>query len=298
MSAPSYSLPPTTNELTPSQRLRLVRSTRKLGEMLGETPVINSSSEFVHSSNPSTSISARPTHVPQKKSKALPRPLVLSLHSVPAALTPPKSATTPLSPTRSANMVSSPYDDFDYQDDQVQARRKRMAKLTRTLGENIPPELVFRSLSRPRGSSIDSGRLAAAFKVTVMSPNRSVDTFNQDIPSAELPKSIALVKTQSSTLMSRSASLQAPRSPVSKRLLRRAHDHAHSFGLEELRSVSPPLSGRKSTDTVHSTASDSSCSSTSSDWKRTYRKEAGWSGEWNRPDMTEVMNRLRGLKAT
>ncbi|KAJ3932924.1 MAG: hypothetical protein NXY57DRAFT_917467, partial [Lentinula lateritia] len=233
MSTSSYPvLPPTTNELTPSQRLRLMRSTRKLGEMLGTTPVINSSSEFgqhpsaSHRDTPSISLhhssSPRFAHAP-KKSKALPRPLVLSLQSLPASFSSPRSSgpTSPLSPTSiSTNIASSSSyrDDHDSLSDSLQTRRKRMAKLTRTLGENIPPELVFNSQLH--------------------------------------------------------------------------HSHSQTTSLT-------PSGGRKSSDTIRSTVSSCSTASEPShlnETKRTYRKQAGWSGEWNRQDMDEVMNRLRGLK--
>ncbi|KAJ3903322.1 hypothetical protein F5879DRAFT_903030 [Lentinula edodes] len=289
MSTSSYPvLPPTTNELTPSQRLRLMRSTRKLGKMLGTTPVINSSSEFgqhlsaSHRDTPSISLhhssSPRFTHAP-KKSKALPRPLVLSLQSLPASFSSP----------------SSYRDDHDSLDDSLQTRRKRMAKLTRTLGENIPPELVFNSQlhhSHSRSTSVETASALANLTVTAngsTEPSRHTQETLVPLRMKRLP--------QTPTTMSRSASLRAP-SPsfVARRMMRKRHGQPHTTSHVEL----TPSGGRKSSDTIRSAVS--SCSTASepghlNESKRTYRKQAGWSGEWNRQDMDEVMNRLRGLKA-
>lgn len=291
----SHQIPPTTNALSHSQRLRLMRSTRKLGDVLGTTPVINGSSSAAH-------LGLRPAHasnqlqhsssvrLSQKRSKALPRPLVLSLHALPASLKPSSGPISPLSPTSIATNLpsSSAYTD-DYEgDDSLQARRKRMAKLTRTLGENIPPELVFNSRprpSRPRSCSVDAAAVAASFKVTVMSPTEP--TFQQ---------------MQPPVLPSRSSSLKVPSTPrtlASK--LRSHHGHASSLGMEglHLQRVETPEPIRNSFESTTSVSSTSSTSSFRSDkeLKRTYRKQAGWSGEWNRHDMQEVMTRLRGLKA-
>ncbi|KAJ3815221.1 hypothetical protein F5876DRAFT_72242 [Lentinula aff. lateritia] len=313
MSTSSYPLlPPTTNELTPSQRLRLMRSTRKLGEMLGTTPVINSSSEFgqqlsaSHSRDtPSISLhhssSPRFTHAP-KKSKALPRPLVLSLQSLPASFSSPRSSagpTSPLSPTSiSTNIASSNSyrDDHDPMDDSLQTRRKRMAKLTRTLGENIPPELVFNSQlhhSHPRSTSIEAASALANLTVTAHGSTEPSEETLLPLRMKRLP--------QIPTTMSRSASLRAPSSSfVARRMMRKRHGQTNTTRHVELTASLTPSGGRKSSDTIRSTVSSCSTASEPShlnETKRTYRKQAGWSGEWNRQDMDEVMNRLRGLKA-
>ncbi|KAJ4490236.1 hypothetical protein J3R30DRAFT_3420174 [Lentinula aciculospora] len=312
MSTSSFPIPSAANELTPSQRLRLMRSTRKLGEMLGTTPMINTSSDFGQRPSASPrhspaislhhSSSLRLAHT-SKKSKALPRPLVLSLQSRPASLSSPRSSassTTPLSPTSiSTNIDSSPslHDEYGYLDDSLHTRRKRMAKLTRTLGENIPPELVFNShprRSRSRSSSIDASApatLTAAVKGFSEPPHISHEAVGPNPPRT--------VKIQPPTIaISRGGSLRSP-SPsfVTRRMMRKRHGHAKPIAHIQLEDS---YSGRKSSDTVHSTVS--SCSTASepslmSETRRNYRKQAGWSGEWNRQNMDEVMNRLRGLKA-
>ncbi|KAJ3790833.1 hypothetical protein GGU11DRAFT_804767 [Lentinula aff. detonsa] len=316
MSTSLYPVPPTTNELSPSQRLRLMRSTRKLGDMLGTTPVINSSSQF--GQRPSASPRSSPTislhhssSVPythtQKKSKVLPRPLVLSLQSRPAPLSSSRSSdpTTPLSPTSiSTNMASSSSnrDENDYQNYLTQTRRKRMAKLTRTLGENIPPELVFNSNSLPsrsRSSSVDASTIAT-FTVIVKDLPETHHSQESIVPVlADSPPIMKIMKPQSSSVISRSESVRTP-SPsfIARRMMRKHRGHAKTSSQVQL--IASP-SGRKSSDTVRSTLSSYSTASEPShtnEVKRTYRKQAGWSGEWNRQDMDEVMNRLRGLKAT
>lgn len=286
MSSSSHRVPSTSNGLSHSQRLRLVRSTRKLGEMLGTTPVINgSASDFGQQPAASSGASSSLQHSSSlrlsrkgKGTKVLPRPLVLSLHALPASHRVPAGPTTPLSPTSIATNTPSYHDDFEV-DDLLQARRRRMAKLTRTLGENIPPELVFSSArrsSRPRSCSVDAAALAATFQVTVVSPIEP--TFHQPP-----------TPTRSSSLHV----LAKPRTLASR--LRNRHGHASSLGMEglHLQEVATFAPSRKSSE------SDASVSTTysSKSMKETYRKQAGWSGEWNRQDIQEVMNRLRGLKA-
>lgn len=115
-----------------------MRSTRKLGEMLGTTPFINGSERPaalpVRSSSLQRSSSLR---LSQKKGKKpLPRPLVLSLHALPASPKVPAGPTTPLSPTTNMPSFSAYHDDREGND--LQIRRKRIAKLKRTLGDDVP----------------------------------------------------------------------------------------------------------------------------------------------------------------
>ena len=202
MSVTIAALPPTVNDLLPDQRTRLLRSTRKLGHVLGATPHVldndplpagpskrRNSKLFSHSSSSSqTSLTAvtctysdehppiatpsldkrsnspvpQPSGHKRLQSKELPRLLVLRLQSVtpPTAETLSKTLTTssttslnisvppPSLPTRPASTSMLPPSPLPHQDsfsvnDVDKSRRKRMAKLTRTLGENIPTELVF-----------------------------------------------------------------------------------------------------------------------------------------------------------
>jgi len=242
-----------------------MRSTRKLTELLGTTPVFSPDSQST-------------LHRQRSKGKALPRPLVLTLASVPASLSPPKLPPVPLSPTRLANVHVSPASPrrqtISHDDRLLQARRRRMAKLQRTLGENIPPELVLdapqKRPSRPRSSSVDGAALAATFKIQVIEPSA---------PQSKIHK-ISSTPTHSPSL-STSSSLFSEQSSA-KKLGRRSS----LVGMEGLHLEQVELA-RKSSDTVRSNDSTSSSE---------YRKQAGWSGEWNK-DMTHVLAQLRELKA-
>ncbi|KAH8079079.1 hypothetical protein BXZ70DRAFT_961154 [Cristinia sonorae] len=224
--------PPTSNNLDAHQRARLVRSTRKLGAILGTTPHLlevdvdayfppatltyrpdtpqssyetkrarrhasvfsifppsadsgyassissesgsdsscGSSSPYSASSSTNTSVTSFTLNnsdaesrssldstdsLPSTKSfsskpkpnRAVgPRPLVLRLNAIPVAPSDPRLPSSPL-PTPTPVKTA-----FGFIDDvapavslpsQAELRRRKIAKLTRTLGENVPPELVF-----------------------------------------------------------------------------------------------------------------------------------------------------------
>jgi hypothetical protein len=173
MSPSMSALPPTANTLDPVQRSRLLRSTRKLGDVLGATPLIIDSESASRPGSPAsrtkasvflshshaasvTSLTERPMddsprlvtlNKHQKhKSKQLARPIVLCLSSLPA---PPRRGSLTSSDVNNndvpARRDTAPVQDafLELDDPEKLLRRKRMAKLTRTLGANIPPELVF-----------------------------------------------------------------------------------------------------------------------------------------------------------
>ncbi|RDB27194.1 hypothetical protein Hypma_004417 [Hypsizygus marmoreus] len=189
--AATFDLPPTFNNLDRQQRMRLVRSNRKLEAVLGTAPYVFEPEDeptvylersskahhrearvFSHSPSSSTSsltsssslISegsyvvihnplkpspspvkpvARPRKVPQ--ALELSRPVLRRLRSVPVSNTDGRhpahvssaiAPLSPLSPTFSINLEKAQSVGLD-------SRRKKMAKLKRTLGENVPAELVF-----------------------------------------------------------------------------------------------------------------------------------------------------------
>ncbi|KAF5376990.1 hypothetical protein D9615_007349 [Tricholomella constricta] len=177
--------PPTVNNLDPHQRMRLVRSNRKLEAVLGTAPYYlepeSPSTSKAHrregrffGHSPTSSLSASsstssllseesfvvvpktlkaspPSMKPVTKSKhgsELSRPLLLRLRTVPvptsgncAALLPPPLQSVTVSPTSPTFSI----DLENLQATNLEHRRKKMAKLMRTLGETIPPELVFPS---------------------------------------------------------------------------------------------------------------------------------------------------------
>lgn len=184
--------PPTTNNVGSRQRLRLKRSTKKLGALLGTTPRVAESetapvsfpcstkraetpdsvksrrqgSIFTRSPSPecgyaSSTTSAASFSLPRNSSDGnthetqkatsksrrtidVPRPLVLHLN-VPShvdSLPPTPSTATILTPSTASSGITPITPVFPTP---AESRRKRMAKLTRTLGEIVPPQLVFAS---------------------------------------------------------------------------------------------------------------------------------------------------------
>ncbi|KAJ7771303.1 hypothetical protein DFH07DRAFT_914014 [Mycena maculata] len=165
-------MPPTTHALPHAHRLRLMRSTRKLGALLGETPLVVETSPTPASFTPALSRSASMMSTDSKRSgrlftaghasalglsaappghgesSSVTRPMLFlrlpggSGSTTPAERTPLPS---PLSPTFSLalNSPSTPPADV--------SRRRKMAKLARTLGENVPPELVFPTSQTSKG---------------------------------------------------------------------------------------------------------------------------------------------------
>ena len=194
--------PPTTHKLDSVQRIRVMRSSRKLGAVLGATPFLIESSgcsisatlhpassqhendyrrvpsptqikrhrrqgsifeehsihsESSHSCDPRSSKESLLTIVgsstdevamplvlgaKSRRSGDAPGPLVLCLNTI--SLSPPDSHSTPLSPL-SANTEVPPTPITPIEPSRAEARRRKMARVVRTLGENVPAELVFQS---------------------------------------------------------------------------------------------------------------------------------------------------------
>ncbi|KAJ7469571.1 hypothetical protein FB451DRAFT_1136258 [Mycena latifolia] len=169
-------MPPTTHALSHAERLRLIRSTRKLGALLGETPLLADTRPTAFSPTHAVSASTLSIHSKRvgrlfKDAHTVPRSSSLSIAAappvsasqatashgqgapvarpvlflrLPAPAGPPSPAErtslpSPLSPTfgRALNSPATPTAAGDAN------RRRKMAKLVRTLGENVPPELVF-----------------------------------------------------------------------------------------------------------------------------------------------------------
>ncbi|KAF5367278.1 hypothetical protein D9615_010463 [Tricholomella constricta] len=133
--------PPTTNALSPGQRTRLLRSSKKLGRILGTTPhfvdaVPDDDKSFCSSSSASSSSRASidsapaPAHHPRLTRK--PPMLRLALGPCPS----PPSSDSP-SPTDISFTIPTP----------ANARRRKMDRLRRTLGDDVPLRLVFPSPS-------------------------------------------------------------------------------------------------------------------------------------------------------
>jgi len=210
------------------QRGRLMRSTRKLGEVLGTTPQLveirpelpitllpigNRSSScsrsplplspasvkvtklarrygsiFTHSeaSSTSTSLSSAgssvtslglsssassssvdfysvpKTSIPHRSADSRrPPPLVLHLNPVPLSPTDPRIEIFPPTPPSNSAVTSSatsPVDSSLMKKQMAEAKRRKMTKVIRTLGENVPQELVFPAPKTSSRSRFPSSR--------------------------------------------------------------------------------------------------------------------------------------------
>jgi len=362
--------PPTNNSLDPEQRSRLLRSTRKLGELLGTTPFLlepevddsTPSIPRVHASrreaqvfhSPSFSMdtsepeyvlmksgaktspnqyqsitppsSRTPSPIPVRKtrkgglsgaesvlppiaivfdipgstrarsrsvlSKKREQPLLLRLRPLPKQkaidtrinVTTTMDPSTPLSPTASSiNM------DFSTTTLSDRDKRKKMAKLTRTLGENVPPELVFQS-SAPRRASIPINRSHVDPLVTFQKPTKFVaSTGAPPLAVAAAPKPSARTETQGAKSKHRPRNLSLGTASAIT-----AANIALSRGSNSLDVEPTEVPKPKEAPFVAVQEVLTDLLPPSTEWGR--RKEREWSGEWNIKDMDDVARKLRGLK--
>ena len=181
------SLPPTVNSLHASQRARLQKSTRKLADVLGTTPhLLDSDLSPTRPSSPTSvllyiapspslsftdlPIHGQPSNVAKgaqpkghrrRNSIGIDCPLLRCLRKVHSKChadaninSQQPSAASIDNPAPLALTLPPPSPHFEQGKrpivlgDEANIRRKRISKLTRTLGENIPIELVF---SQPKG---------------------------------------------------------------------------------------------------------------------------------------------------
>ena len=227
-------LPPTLNTLDPHDRMRLVRSNRKLEAVLGAAPYLLD--EVDRTPSPSSSISSDSSEdgsfvlVKSPKRNVLSRPLLLRLRSAPVPINTraPRrrssrgvlsaiKATSPLSPTFAINLEmkqATPQPALPLDD-----RRRKMARITRTLGESVPPEAVFSSAPSVAGKRI----------VTPLMMPRQRKRMPFPLVSAEDDDESNALTTQSAVLASPSALHSTPelahhRPSISHpRTLRRTH---------------------------------------------------------------------------
>ncbi|KIM47205.1 hypothetical protein M413DRAFT_440704 [Hebeloma cylindrosporum] len=366
--------PPTNNTLDPEQRSRLLRSTRKLGDLLGTTPFLlepeaEDSIPRVHASrrevrvfhSPSSSMSytdasepeyvlvnsgagtapyqyqsvappasRTPSPMPVNKkrkggatgaegvlppiaivfdipgstkarsrsmlSKSREQPLLLRLRPLPTQkdIDSRINATTtvdpsiPLSPIASSMNVDNATSDTTLSD---REKRRKMAKLTRTLGENIPPELVFRS-SPSRRTSISISRSRVDPLASFQKPTKFVSSAS--VP----PLAVAAVPKPSTQAVPQPQQLKRKHRPRSLSLgtasAITAANIALSRGTTSL-DVKPTVVPKpKEAPFVAVKEEPTHLMPQSTEWGR--RKEREWSGEWNIKDMDDVAKKLRELR--
>ncbi|KAF8193918.1 hypothetical protein K438DRAFT_1969217 [Mycena galopus ATCC 62051] len=176
MDGPS-SLPVTTHLLRPDQRVRLMRSTRKMEHLLGETPLFidtnspitgnfsapqSRRSAFIYVAAPARSSSLNVYTPPEPDSaeastSQIPARPLLAVRVRPPTDTEPSITSSPLVSSFTLPPKSPA-------DEQRRQRTRKMARIVRTLGENVPAELVFPGnspMGRPRRTSTLSKRRSA-----------------------------------------------------------------------------------------------------------------------------------------
>ncbi|EKM81465.1 hypothetical protein AGABI1DRAFT_105045 [Agaricus bisporus var. burnettii JB137-S8] len=213
-------------------------------------------------------------------------------------------------------------------------RRKKMAKLVRTLGENIPPELVFggaapsaishppqRSTSLRKGSNtVASQPLAGQHQqrprnesgefsdLPVESPivfriTKTVEECSSPVPTSD-PTSTLSSSTCISTSISTSSIATVIHSPDSKHRKHRPRSLTlgsfplNNIIIEQDDDICHTPRRNRSCDIPSPRSDDIGNPTTTSIEVVEYgkRKEKEWSGEWNVKDMAEVAKALRGLR--
>lgn len=215
MMTPAAVLPPTTHALPKPQRLRLMRSTRKLSALLGTTPLLvdprrdpprtsespleplldnqprpppiaailvsNPLLDSIDDRRPSASLVPVATH----ESGTRPT-LLLRINTVPPRCNSRRGSNSH-SWGRPASLVSPlpspvfPTQNKEAVNDAVlaAARRKKMARVARILGENVPLELVFPdgslALMRSPRTSVDSSESEEAVVMKKKTKSSSLD---------------------------------------------------------------------------------------------------------------------------
>lgn len=221
----------------------------------------------------------------------LSRPLLLRLRSVPVAPSDTRAAATlavaaaarshrdslPPSPLSPAFPDSTPPPD---------PRRKKMAKLARTLGENVPPELVFpghapHALPLPTPPPEEKKRRSGH--------GRSMSAGYPAPPSAG-PADRPTHAT--------SASVSAPAAPTAATSPRprppRLHIETRTSTHHSHPNEPPPRSARPFSVRGAGLRAPEIAPLQSESWGK--RKEREWSGEWNVRDMGDVVRGLRELR--
>jgi hypothetical protein len=350
-------LPPTTHALPHTHRTHLINSTRKLGAILGETPLLlepvghhsrSSSISSISSINSTESTASKrsgrifadaqprssslapadPALVSEATTKNsvathAPRPvLLLRLASPrPISLVSPVSPAFPISPMTPTFVVD---------------RRKKMAKLTRTLGTNVPPELVFSAAPKSKAEAAIPSPVVVPALLSSLSPaheprrrmsNVSIASSTLASPTREAAHSSHAYYTANSGSDDGWVDFgpsSYPPSPRSPHYMKTSPTWNASFSDDTYvpaRSSSPPprpSTTTRSTDDMRylsrhfeysvpsrsnsprpsSRASSRSPSPDNHDESAgTYRKEQGWSGEWSGAQgMEDVVKSLRGLR--
>ncbi|KAF7300004.1 hypothetical protein MKEN_01322800 [Mycena kentingensis (nom. inval.)] len=169
----SMNTPTTTHSLPRAHRLRLMRSMHKLEAVLGETPFVVDAAAPAVPPRPTSTITPSPrtsslrraatTKHSRLDASPVDQPLlVIDVPHLAAALPSSSSTDSMLSPVIGTGAAPpSPLTPTFALNVEAAARRRKLAKLVHTLGENVPPSLVFPATpttakSRRRASTLTS----------------------------------------------------------------------------------------------------------------------------------------------
>ncbi|KAJ6611118.1 hypothetical protein B0H10DRAFT_2057600 [Mycena sp. CBHHK59/15] len=318
-----FSLPHTSNTLPRAERIRLVRSTRKLQALLGETPqVVEAATSLTQrplirsnsTSASGSSFSARRSHrnlPPSTLTLIEPdscRPHLLlhfksasspNAHKHTHSL--PSTPVSPLSPTYSITLnnvsLSTPRAiSIGRSTTLKDIRRRRMAKLARTLGENVPLELITESSLPPERNLYRTASIVGFSRSStdpVLLTAKSSHTVRTNVIFASPPSALNgegyPMSPKSPTLgRSYSTSSASPRSPRIG-VIRYPRGESVAFASADF------LAAKEARDTA-ATRLENAVEKLNLELKSgRRRKEKDWSGEWN-TEMDAVAKQLRALK--
>ncbi|KAJ7908785.1 hypothetical protein B0H13DRAFT_2273176 [Mycena leptocephala] len=302
MDGPS-ALPVTSHFLKPEQRVRLLRSTRKMEHLLGETPL------FIDTSSPRTATFPVHESRPRAYIYAPPRSSSLGIYTPDAES--PHASTSHIS---ARPLLASPADELRNR------RTRKMARIVRTLGENVPAELIFPAThSDPprRPSTLSkrrSTRLMRASSAATRTGRRdslvesewrretapAVDWNRERAREREappMPEEEPDSSDRDSVSVYSALSGEPPLAPAPE---------PPKFGARTAPVVFEPLGPTSSRShaslAFQPRAAGPSAASTDIGYDRgTHRREQGWSGEWvtmgeGLQNMNEVASRLRDLR--
>ncbi|KAL0564045.1 hypothetical protein V5O48_018011 [Marasmius crinis-equi] len=184
-------------------------------------------------------------------------------------------------------------------------RRKRLAKLSRTFGENVPPELVPAAHAGFDGdesrrhseecSSRDSKRYSgsiheAVIDIRIQPESPSISSINSLSSSSDSPPPpYTMLSPGAAARRASSLSVASSRSWV-KQNHTKAESISH-LSRDKRKDSDIELAFVQLTDHMEPCRQKQQLSV-----EQTYRRQKGWSGEWNRDDMDQVVKKLRMLK--
>ncbi|KAF7354071.1 hypothetical protein MVEN_01094500 [Mycena venus] len=281
------------NALPHSQRLRLIRSIRKLGDLITETSHLVDAPAHAQLQHTRSIPMASPSEILEDAGS---QPLLTPSSSSPYdrdffSFRLPKSLTgdrSPLSPTfiLSLNSPLTPVVDPET------LKERKLAKVVQTLGENVPPELVF-----PSPASGGKGRKRAS---TVSVPEYTSATDKRAVAMTAAAATV-VGRRRHARERSRNATLKHAASSTSLRAGASPHPtEVEPFSYPSL--VPVPVSAFEAARNSFPSESEAA---TPIEWEIVTegnpgmrRKEAGWSGEWSGcvQNMEDVVRGLRELR--